>query len=140
MEKNEEIKNEKTNKKGKKKILKRVLIILAILMFIGIATVLFLLYGPYSGFREWLITTAMTTRSHQYLATWFYDDETINEVLSKNRVQEVDEITDSSLTVILDDEDKKTEYANEYERAVLEKDPGNEDYKIIEIEGKGYTG
>lgn len=140
MEKNEEIKNEKTNKKSKKKILKRVLIILAILMCIGVATGLFLLYGPYSGFREWLITTAMTTRSHQYLATWFYDDETIREVLEKNKVQEVEEITDSSLTVILDDEDKKTEYANEYERAVLEKDPNNEDYKIIEIEGKGYSG
>ena len=141
MEKNEEIKNEKTNKKSKKKILKRILIILAILMCIGVATGLFLLYGPYSGFREWLITTAMTTRSHQYFATWFYDDETINEVLSKNRVQEVDEITDSSLTVIIDkEEEKKVEYANEYERAVLEKDPNNEDYKIIEIEGKGYSG
>ena len=140
MKKNEEIKNEKTNKKSKKKILKRVLIILAILMCIGVATGLFLLYGPYAGFREWLITTAMTTKSHQYLATWFYDDETIREVLEKNKVQEVEEITDSSLTVILDDEDKKTEYANEYERAVLEKDPNNEDYKIIEIEGKGYSG
>ena len=141
MEKNEEIKNEKTNKKSKKKILKRVLIILAILMCIGVATGLFLLYGPYSGFREWLITTAMTTRSHQYFATWFYDDETINEVISKNRVQEVDEITDSSLTVIIDkEEEQKVEYANEYERAVLEKDPNNEDYKIIEIEGKGYSG
>lgn len=141
MEKNEEIKNEKTNKKSKKKILKRVLIILAILMCIGVATGLFLLYGPYSGFREWLITTAMTTRSHQYFATWFYDDETINEVLSKNRVQEVDEITDSSLTVIIDkEEEPKVEYANEYERAVLEKDPNNEDYKIIEIKGKGYSG
>ena len=141
MEKNKEIKNEKTNKKSKKKILKRVLIILAILMCIGVATGLFLLYGPYSGFREWLITTAMTTKSHQYLATWFYDDETINEVLSKNRVQEVDEITDSSLTVIIDEqEEQKVEYANEYERAVLEKDPNNDDYKIIEIEGKGYSG
>lgn len=140
MEKNEEIKNEKTNKKSKKRILKRVLIILAILMCMGVATGLFLLYGPYAGFREWLITTAMTTKSHQYLATWFYDDEIIREVLEKNKVQEVEEITDSSLTVILDDEDKKTEYANEYERAVLEKDPNNEDYKIIEIEGKGYSG
>ena len=109
-------------------------------MCMGVATGLFLLYGPYAGFREWLITTAMTTKSHQYLATWFYDDETIREVLEKNKVQEVEEITDSSLTVILDDEDKKTEYANEYERAVLEKDPNNEDYKIIEIEGKGYSG
>ena len=110
-------------------------------MCIGVATGLFLLYGPYSGFREWLITTAMTTRSHQYFATWFYDDETIKEVLEKNKVQEVDEITDSSLTVIVDkEEEPKVEYANEYERAVLEKDPNNDDYKIIEIEGKGYSG
>ena len=61
----------------------------------------------------------MTTMRHQYFATWFYDDETIQEVLQKNRVQEVDEITDTN-TVVIDKTEKK-EYANEYERAVLEK-------------------
>lgn len=125
-------------RKKKKQIWKKILITILIFGVIGIAIIVFLLYGPYSGFREWLITTAMTTMRHQYFATWFYDDETIQEVLQKNRVQEVDEITDTN-TVVIDKTEKK-EYANEYERAVLEKDPDNEDYKIIEIEGKGYSG
>ena len=58
---------------------------------------LFLLYGPYNGFREWYITTAMTTMTHQYLATWFYSDDAIAEVLEKNKMVEVDAITDPSL-------------------------------------------
>ena len=127
-------------KKEKKQLWKKILLIFAILMILGIGTVIFLLYGPYSGFREWLITTAMTTMRHQYLATWFYDDETIQEVLAKNKVQEVNEITDTNTIVVNKSENTEIEYANEYERAVLEKDPGNDDYKIIEIEGKGYSG
>ena len=127
-------------KKEKKQLWKKILLIIAILMILGIGTVIFLLYGPYSGFREWLITTAMTTMRHQYLATWFYDDETIQEVLAKNKVQEVNEITDTNTIVVNKSENTEIEYANEYERAVLEKDQGNDDYKIIEIEGKGYSG
>lgn len=127
-------------KKEKKQLWKKILLIFAILMILGIGTVIFLLYGPYSGFREWLITTAMTTMRHQYLATWFYDDETIQEVLAKNKVQEVNEITDTNTIVVNKSENTEIEYANEYERAVLEKDQGNDDYKIIEIEGKGYSG
>lgn len=126
--------------KNKKQLWKKILLIIAILMILGIAVFAFLLYGPYAGFREWLITTAMTTMRHQYLATWFYDDETIQEVLDKNKVQEVNEITDTNTIVVNKSGNTEVEYANEYERAVLEKDPGNDDYKIIEIEGKGYSG
>lgn len=126
--------------KNKKQLWKKILLIFAILIVLGIAIFAFLLYGPYSGFREWLITTAMTTMRHQYLATWFYDDETIQEVLDKNKVQEVNEITDTNTIVVNKSENTQVEYANEYERAVLEKEPGNDDYKIIEIEGKGYSG
>ena len=131
------LKNEK-NSSIKKQTGKKVLLTLIILAIIGVATGGTLLYGPWSGFREWLITTAMTTMTHQYFATWFYDDETIEDALNKNRVKETDEITDTDIIVI--DQTEKTEYANEYERAVLEKDPDNDDYKIIEIEGKGYSG
>ena len=134
------------NKKNNK-IWKKILIVISIIIVIGVLSVGILLYGPYSGFRDWLITTAMTTMSHQYFATWFYDDETIQAVLDKNKVVEVDEFTDTSMTVIIDEDEEpdekepvKTEYANEYEKAVLEKNPGNNDYKIINIKGKGYTG
>lgn len=126
--------------KIKKQTGKKVLLVLIILAIIGTASGGFLLYGPWSGFREWLITTAMTTMTHQYFATWFYDDDTIQDALNKNKVQETDEITDTDIIVVNKTEDPIVEYANEYERAVLEKDPDNEDYKIIEIEGKGYSG
>ena len=34
----------------------------------------------------------MTTMNHQYLATWFYDYETIEDTLSKNTIHETNEI------------------------------------------------
>ena len=39
---------------------------------------LFLFYGPINSFKEFWITSAMTTMSHQYLATWIYSEEYIN--------------------------------------------------------------
>ena len=136
MKKNKEI--YETQKTIKKQNGKKVLLVLIILAIIGTASGGFLLYGPWSGFREWLITTAMTTMTHQYFATWFYDDDTIQDALNKNKVQETDEITNTD-TIVINQTEKPKEYANEYERAVLE-NPNNEDYKIIEIEGKGYSG
>ena len=136
-DKNSENKSER--KKGKGKIvLKTMLGIIITGMLIG----LFLLYGPITKFREWYITSAMTTMTHQYLATWFYSDETINDVLSKNTVVEVDEITDTNQ---INTDNKSKEEANlsnlnEYERAVLEKDKNHPEYKLINIEGKGYSG
>ena len=128
-----------TKEKKKTTKVKKVLLILVILAIIGVSTGGFLLYGPYSGFRDWLITTAMTTMTHQYFATWFYDDETIKASLAKNKVEEVNEITNTN-TIVINNTVEETVYENEYERAVLEKDPNNDDYKIIEINGKGYSG
>ena len=145
MRKNEEIEElpkalrKDTEEKKKKRNWKKIWLTLIILAIIGTSSGGFLLYGPYSGFRDWLITTAMTTMTHQYFATWFYDDETIQAVLAKNKVEETDEITNTN-TIIVNKTSSKTEYANEYEKAILEKDPNNDDYKIIEIEGKGYSG
>lgn len=132
------LKMDNTEKKKKKNV-KKVLLVLVILAIIGVSTGGFLLYGPYSGFRDWLITTAMTTMTHQYFATWFYDDETIKASLAKNKVEEVNEITNTN-TIVINNTVEETVYENEYERAVLEKDPNNDDYKIIEINGKGYSG
>ena len=128
-----------TKEKKKTTKVKKVLLVLVILAIIGVSTGGFLLYGPYSGFRDWLITTAMTTMTHQYFATWFYDDETIEASLAKNKVEEVNEITNTN-TIVINNTVEETVYENEYERAVLEKDPNNDDYKIIEINGKGYSG
>ena len=100
----ENVKNNSTDNKNKKskKIWLRILITIIILGILGISTLAFLLYGPYSGFREWLITSAMTTMRHQYLATWFYSDETIQKVLENNKVHETNENTDASMIVMVD--------------------------------------
>lgn len=151
--KNVETKEEKkSTPKNKMPIWKKIIIAVLILGIIGVSTVLFLFYGPISTFRDWWITTAMTTMSHKYLAEWFFDEETINEVLAKNRIEEIDETTDTSLIVIEEPEEiieEEIQYENEYEKQLfakkLDKEEYNiyaegEGYRIIKIEGKGYSG
>ncbi len=92
------------------------------------------------GFRDWLITTAMTTLNHQWMATIFYSDETIQTVLSNNIVIETGESTNTEEVEIVAHVDEEVEYENEYEEAILKKDEENALYKVIDIEGKGYTG
>ena len=96
--------------------------------------VLFLLYGPYSGFRDWLVTTAMSTMHHQYLATTFYSEEAINKILENNVVIEPEFNTDTNLIVA-----EPHEYIDEYDKEILEHNE-NDLYKIIEIKGNGYNG
>lgn len=131
------VKKSKKEKRAKKKgTFAKVLLVILILALIGIISLLFLLYGPWSGFRDWLITTAMSSMRHQYLATWFYDDKTIQDCLNKNKVVEVSGVTDENTIEIVDyDEKEEVVYANEYERQILEKDENNNDYKIIKIDG-----
>lgn len=140
--KQQERKSNNINKhKPKKNIFKRILIIFAILVIIGGSSLGILLYGPYSGFRDWLITTAMTTMTHQWIAYLFYDENTINNVMASNKVEEIMEDTDTDAIVVgVGTNTPVSAYENEYERAVLEKKNKNDTYKIIEVSGKGYSG
>lgn len=135
------------NKKTKKKLWKKILIVFVILLVIGITSLGILLYGPYNGFRDWLITSSMTTMTHQWIAKLFYSDETIAAVMSRNKVEEIKEDTDTNS--INTDSEEKIEYENEYEKQILAKDidkkeyniyADEESYRIINIEGKGYSG
>ncbi len=128
--------SESEKPKRKKNFIKIFFISFAIIIAICISIILFLLYGPWNGFRDWLITTAMNTFHHQYLATWFYSDETIQECLSRNRIIQVTGYTDESLIQFIDYSNRKNiQYKNKYERQILEKDKNNNDYKIIKIDG-----
>lgn len=159
----EKVKNEETNnkkntkeklekdtkiKKKKMSIWKKILMTLLVVAAIGIILIAILFYGPISTFRDWWITTAMTTMSHKYLAEWFFDEQTINQVLEKNKIEETDKTTDTSLIVIKPNEEE-IEYENEYEKQLLgknlDKEENNiydegENYRIIKIEGSGYSG
>lgn len=97
-------------------------------------TVLFLLYGPYPNFRNWLVTTAMTTMNHQYFATTFYSEDRINKVLEQNNVVEPEFNTDTSLIVA-----EEKPYVDEYDKEVLEREEGAI-YKLIEINESSFSG
>lgn len=130
-------------KKSKKKLkinlkVKRFFLLLFSIGIMGLSCGLFLLYGPYEKLRNTLVTTAMTTMSHQYLARWFYTDNYINKILANNYIVEINE--DTNLDLINMPDFEKSKYANKYEKEILEGVDENTIYKIIEVSGKGYNG
>lgn len=72
----------------KKKIKYVVFFILFQIIFVPLIVGSLIYYGPFKTLRETIVTTAMTTMSHQYFATWFLDDEEINDIIERNRPQE----------------------------------------------------
>lgn len=119
-------------RRGFKKGVTVVVSVIALVYAIGCISFLTLLYGPYKGFKDWLITTAMATMSHQYYCKWFYSAEDINYVLNSNTISDVGEDTDASLI----DHEISGEYKDEYDREVLEHEDG-QTYKIINFEVNG---
>ncbi|MBR3133016.1 MAG: hypothetical protein IKG42_02935 [Clostridia bacterium] len=107
---------------------------------LGLVTFDVLLYGPNYKFRDWLVTNAMNTLNHKYLATWFYSDDEIDEVMSRNRVIEVEENTNTELLSDVPPANQgNIVYANEYEKEILDREEG-QDYKIIELHDDNYDG
>lgn len=117
----------------------KVLIVSTILLDLFMCISLFVLYGPWPVFRNFWITTAMTTMNHKYLAHWFYSDETIAEVMSNNFVVETDEDTDTNLIEKNTDNQETTEYEDIYEEQILDRNP-EDIYKVINISGSSYKG
>lgn len=115
-----------------KKIKMWIFSILVALYMIGCSSFLFILYGPYDGFRNWLITTAMGTMNHQYYCKWFYSNDFINEVLGNNYIDDNGAETDANLV----DHKESTKYANSYEKEILERKKGTL-YKVIEFKVNG---
>lgn len=133
----EEVIEEPNKNKKEKKKSKAPIITFAILDVIAIAC-LFLMYGPISYFRNLWVTSAMTTMTHQYLAYIFFDKEQINEIMANNIVIEGDNDTNKD-DINISGEDSGV-YSSIYEEQVLKRDPGNDIYKVIDIEGDGYKG
>ncbi len=97
----------------------------------------FTVYGPLDSFRNWYVTTALSTGSHKYLAYIFYSPQQLEAIMAENQVIASGDVTDQDAIVI--NTDIPESFENEYERQILERDHGQE-YKIFEISGKGYSG
>lgn len=127
----------KKRRLNKRKLNKRNIIITGILIFLDIFAItgFFLTYGPVDYFRNLLVNTAMKTMEHKYLAYIFYNEEMINKVISSNYFIEITDEVDLDDIVI--DTSEKDSYDNEYEEQLLTRDPGNDLYKIIDLEVDG---
>lgn len=94
-------------------------------------------YVPFFGIRDFLITNAMPTMSHKYIARTFYSNKTIKEVLNSNKVIELEDSTDPTkidFTKLVD----TGHYSSIYEEQVLKRNKDNDLYKIITVEEDGY--
>lgn len=123
---NNKTKNETKIKKRKKKKTAKQKVFLAIkilitLVIIGILFLyLFFKTSLFQKYKELWVVTAMSTMSHQYLATWFLSDKEIQEIMNKLEVQNNE---DSNLNDIKINNSK-----------------GNEKTTVEKITGKNYVG
>ena len=108
-----------------------------VLDFFAVA-ILFVLYGPWDGFRNFWITSAMTTMSHHYLAETFYSNDVIKSTISKNSVEDITTSTDTSEISFSENKDTGI-YESEYEEQILKRNEGNDLYKIFDIKVNGST-
>lgn len=122
----------KKEKKSKFNIVLIVIDVFALICF-------FIAYGPFSFFRDFLVTTAMTTMTHKYFAYVLYSEDMVKKILENNRVIETEDPTDTSKINIQPIVDNGT-YESIYEEQVLKKDEGNDLYKIVNISGDGWKG
>ena len=118
---------------------KKLIITLSSIFILLIIAILFLFYGPWSGFRNFWITSSMTTISHQYLAKSIYSEETIKKVLEENKIIESIDTTDTNLIKFKKYNKNMQIFKNKYEKEILTKS-NNDLYKLIKISGKGYQG
>ena len=116
---------------------RKLIAIICIIYIISFSSFLFFFFFLINSFKEFWITSAMTTMNHHYLATSLYSDNYIQKVLKNNSIIEVDEISDPNQ--IRFHKYTSTIYKNEYEKEILthEKDAL---YKVINVSGKGYQG
>ena len=116
---------------------RKIISVICILYITFFSFFLFLFYGPINSFKEFWITSAMTTMNHQYLATFIYSDKYIKKVLAKNSIIEINEISDPNQIHFR--KHTSTIYRNEYEKEILTHEKGAL-YKLINISGDGYQG
>lgn len=118
IEKAEEIEKPKIKVKKKSKI-KTIIKLFAILLILGIAFVfVFFKTNVFQKYKELWVQTAMTTMSHQYLATWFLSDEEIAEIM--NRLEVVNNENSNSNNIVIKENKKEI--------------------TVEKITGKGYVG
>lgn len=127
-------------KKKKKKLKLRLSKFTIFVIILDLLCISLLLVIYNDSFQRYFITTAMTTKSHKYLAYTLYSEEKINEVLSSNYIEVSTEKINLDDVVIGKSDMFSKKYNNKYEKELFTKDPGNDVYKTIRLIEPRYKG
>ena len=124
-------------KPKKKKNINKLFILFIILDLLAIGGFV-MMYGPWDYVRNLYVTTAMKTRNHKYTklrGTISKVHFVYNSEKGKDKRKSLEDFRNSI------DTSEKTTYKDEYEKELLTRDPGNDDYKILDVKvgnAKGY--
>lgn len=107
-------KKPKHKKEKKKKTVKQKIFLLIkvfiILIILGIIFIYLFFKTPlFQKYKEIWVETAMSTMSHQYLATWFLSDEEIQEILDKLKVENNEDSNSDEIQIEIPPEEEKKE-------------------------------
>ena len=113
--------------KRKRKMIITTITVILVVFF----TTLLLLYGPYKGFKNWIIEKSVNSEFIQ-VAIFLYGNGAINEVIEKNYIKEpFGNTKPEEITFINENVD------NKYEKEILN---SNVDYKVIKINENNIKG
>lgn len=119
----------KVKKKLRFKRLSKLTIFIILLDFIAVFGIVVINNNK---FKTFWIPTAMTTKSHRYLAYMLYNEKTVNKVMSENYIEQNTEEMNLD-DIVIGKATEKTHYSNKYEKELFTKDEGNDVYKTIRI-------
>lgn len=110
----------------------RKLTITFIILDVLVAICFFVVYSPlFKTLQYTIISTAINTKTHDYIAYTFYSEEHVNKVVSQNNYIPISETI--NLDDVIIDTSPKDNYDNPYDEAILTRDEGNEEYKYLKI-------
>lgn len=120
----------KENKEKKKNLFNKISLNLFNFIFANIIIGLIIaipmvFYGPFKNIKELVVTSAMTTLSHQYLATLFLNETEIKSIMASNTI---DDSKNSSLDAI------------NVNNTVANDDQGDKGIEVKEIKGNSFSG
>lgn len=110
------------------------LTIIFIVLDVLVGICFFITYGIKS-FKNTIISTSMSTKTHQYIAYTFYSEKDISDVLALDAFIPIDEEID--LNYIVMDTAMKDNYNNPYDEEILTREDGQE-YKVIDVKVGAY--
>lgn len=90
-----QVRTKDSRKKKKKKLSLKMFIAFLVfeIIFTGVTGPFMLYYGPFENARNTMVGAAMTTLSHQWIATTFLSDKRIKEILDGNKIEDITQNT-----------------------------------------------